>query len=465
MEEVLIATKGIFNVAFYVVFLVTFYLSIKKCFLKDGKRRLKLALITLLTEPYMAFAISIFFSIVIVTFVFVFLGYDLSTVINMFKGFDSEHSSTPVADEWRFTTVVIFSVMGIIYTVLVLLFSCIVGKWLKTHHVSLVTYVYLMYAVVLGLSDNKSVNSIVSTRFQYSMILMNSLALIVALLLIYNLIIKELAKMTDNTIVVNRRIFVVPPVIFLLFYYPVDYCVFEFAGYEPHMIAQVFSIVILFLFIWAFYTIINNINATNDAVVAKNETKELSVEVMEALANTIDAKDKYTNGHSIRVAQYSRMICEKMGLPKEKCENIYYMGLLHDIGKIGVPNEIINKPARLSDEEYEIIKTHPIIGYEILSKIKSKPELLKGARWHHERYDGKGYPDKISGEDIPLEARIIAIADAYDAMTSNRSYRKYLSQDVVRQEIEKNSGTQFDPELAKYMLKIIDEDTDYIYHE
>ncbi|MBR4514036.1 MAG: HD-GYP domain-containing protein [Lachnospiraceae bacterium] len=223
--------------------------------------------------------------------------------------------------------------------------------------------------------------------------------------------------------------------------------------------------VVLFLFIWAFYVIINNINATNEAIVAKNETKNLSVEVMEALANTIDAKDKYTNGHSIRVAKYSRMISAKMGLDEETCENIYYMGLLHDIGKIGVPNEIINKPSRLNDEEYEIIKTHPVIGYEILSKIKSKPELLKGARWHHERFDGKGYPDGLSGEDIPLEARIIAVADAYDAMTSNRSYRKYLPQDVVREEIKKNLGTQFDSEIAKYMLELIDEDTEYNLHE
>ena len=186
---------------------------------------------------------------------------------------------------------------------------------------------------------------------------------------------------------------------------------------------------------------------------------------MEALAHTIDAKDKYTNGHSIRVAKYSRMIARKMGLSAEICENIYYMGLLHDIGKIGVPNEIINKPQRLTDAEYDVIKTHPTIGFEILSEIKTRPDLAKGANWHHERYDGKGYPDRLSGEDNPLEARIIAVADSYDAMTSNRSYRNYLPQDVVRAEFEKNKNTQFDPDIADVMIAIIDEDKDYRLHE
>ena len=236
-------------------------------------------------------------------------------------------------------------------------------------------------------------------------------------------------------------------------------------SFESTTIVYLFSTIIIFLFIWAFYVIIRNINATNEAIEAKDEVKTLSVEVMEALAHTIDAKDKYTNGHSVRVAKYSRMIAEKMGLSAEMCENIYYMGLLHDIGKIGVPNEIINKPAKLIDEEYDVIKTHPGIGYGILSEIKSRPDLATGALWHHERYDGKGYPEHKAGEDIPLEARIIAVADTYDAMTSNRSYRQYLPQDVVRSEIENNIGTQFDPEAARCMLTVIDDDKDYVLHE
>ncbi len=198
---------------------------------------------------------------------------------------------------------------------------------------------------------------------------------------------------------------------------------------------------------------------------AKENIKELSEEVMEALAHTIDAKDKYTNGHSVRVAKYSRMIAKRLGLSEWAQDDIYYMGLLHDIGKIGIPNAIINKPSRLTDEEYEIIKTHPVLGYEILSEIKSRPDLSIGARWHHERYDGKGYPDGLAGDDIPFMARIIAVADSYDTMTSNRSYRKFLPQNVVREEIEKNMGTQFDPKPAEIMLEIIDEDTAYELHE
>ena len=193
--------------------------------------------------------------------------------------------------------------------------------------------------------------------------------------------------------------------------------------------------------------------------------KTLTKEVMEALAHTIDAKDKYTNGHSFRVALYSRMLARELGLSMNEQEDIYYMGLLHDIGKIGIPNSIINKPDRLTDEEFEAVKKHPIYGYEILSEIESMPGLSIGARYHHERIDGKGYPDGLKGEEIPFMARIIAVADSYDTMTSNRSYRKYLPQDVVRAEIEKNIGTQFDEAPARAMLKIIDNDKKYMMHE
>ncbi len=225
------------------------------------------------------------------------------------------------------------------------------------------------------------------------------------------------------------------------------------------------SLFVDLILIIAFHVIIKNVKYMNETIEAKDEIKTLSVEVMEALAHTIDAKDEYTRGHSIRVAKYSKMIAERMGLAPEQCEDIYYMGLLHDIGKIGVPNEIINKPTKLTDEEYGVIKTHPATGYDILAEIKSRPDLATGARWHHERYDGKGYPDHMTGEEIPLEARIIAVADSYDAMTSNRSYRNYLPQDVVREEIEKNIGTQFDENAATCMLQIMDEDKEYTLHE
>ena len=197
----------------------------------------------------------------------------------------------------------------------------------------------------------------------------------------------------------------------------------------------------------------------------EREKAELSNELLTSLVQTIDAKDKYTNGHSIRVAMYSRMLASRLGFDDKECDKIYRMGLLHDIGKIGVPNDIINKRSRLDDEEYMIIKSHTLQGHEILKRIKSFPELAEAARWHHERFDGKGYPDKLKGPEVPLEIRIISVADSYDAMTSNRSYRSFLPQEVVKSELEKYSGTQFDPSVAQQMLQIMDEDKDYQLHE
>ncbi|SDB49996.1 putative two-component system response regulator [Pseudobutyrivibrio sp. YE44] len=191
------------------------------------------------------------------------------------------------------------------------------------------------------------------------------------------------------------------------------------------------------------------------------ENENLFMHVVESLADAIDAKDNYTNGHSGRVADYSKEIAKRYGYDEKKQEKIFMMGLLHDVGKIGVPDEVINKPGRLTDEEFAKIKKHPGIGGKILSNIKEMPELAAGAKWHHERYDGKGYPQGLSGDDIPEEARIIAVADAYDAMTSNRSYRGSLPQQIVRGEIEKGKGSQFDPRFADIMLGMIDEDTEY----
>ena len=191
------------------------------------------------------------------------------------------------------------------------------------------------------------------------------------------------------------------------------------------------------------------------------ENERLFLDVVASLADAIDAKDTYTNGHSGRVAKYSKEIARRYGYDEKRQDDIYMMGLLHDVGKIGVPDEVINKPGRLTDEEFETIKKHPTIGGKILGNIKGMPTLASGAKWHHERFDGKGYPEKLKGNEIPEEARIIAVADAYDAMTSNRSYRGYLPQETVRGEIEKGKGTQFDPEFAQIMLSMIDEDKDY----
>ncbi len=204
---------------------------------------------------------------------------------------------------------------------------------------------------------------------------------------------------------------------------------------------------------------------TSEVEKKTEEIEGLSLHIVRALAEAIDAKDRYTNGHSGRVAEYSKEIARRYGFPEEKLDDIYVMGLLHDVGKIGVPDAVINKPGRLTDEEFELIKTHPVMGSKILKNITELPQLSNGARWHHERYDGTGYPDKLSGEDIPIEARIIAVADSYDAMSSRRSYRNVLSQDVIRYELTKGKGTQFDPRLADIMLSMMDEDKDYNMRE
>ena len=193
----------------------------------------------------------------------------------------------------------------------------------------------------------------------------------------------------------------------------------------------------------------------------EEEQRRLFDQTATALVNAIDAKDKYTHGHSARVADYSRRLAELAGKDEKECENVYYAALLHDVGKIGIPNSIINKDSRLTDEEYSIIKQHPEKGVQILSGITEFPYLSIGAHYHHERYDGKGYPEGLKGTDIPEIARIISVADAYDAMTSKRSYRDPIPQQKVREEIVKGSETQFDPVFAGYMLHLIDLDTEY----
>lgn len=214
--------------------------------------------------------------------------------------------------------------------------------------------------------------------------------------------------------------------------------------------------------------IMTAISTLKDYVLLEQEIKEsllktekLTYQIMETLVQTIEAKDQYTKGHSKRVAQYSKLIAQRKGMNEEEQKSIYNMGMLHDIGKIGIADNIINKRGKLTDSEYSMIKSHSVVGYNILKNMNEIKDIEYGARWHHERYDGKGYPDGLAGEEIPLYARIIAVSDAYDAMTSNRSYRSVLSQKKVRSEIEKGRGYQFDPEIADIMLEIIDEDIDY----
>ncbi len=209
------------------------------------------------------------------------------------------------------------------------------------------------------------------------------------------------------------------------------------------------------------YAELNESKAREAAMESKDR---LAREVMLALSKAVDAKDHYTNGHSERVAEYAKEIARRMGKTPEEQEEIYELGLLHDIGKIGIAKEIINKTGRLTEDEFAEIKKHTIIGWEILKTITEIPWLSKGARWHHERFDGKGYPDGLSGKEIPEEARIICVADCYDAMTSRRSYSIPKEQEQVRQEIERCCGTQFDPDIAKHLLDMIDEDKDFKLH-
>lgn len=194
---------------------------------------------------------------------------------------------------------------------------------------------------------------------------------------------------------------------------------------------------------------------------SRQELKQLNDTIMQVLAKTIDAKDKYTRGHSVRVANYSREIARRMGKSEEEQERIYRAALLHDVGKIRIPDGIINKPGKLTDEEYAYIKLHPVAGYHILKSFSKGHIVATGAKFHHERYDGKGYPNGLVGENTPEHARIIGVADAYDAMASNRSYRDALPQDVIRGELVAGKGTQFDPQIVEVMLEMVDEDTEY----
>ena len=191
----------------------------------------------------------------------------------------------------------------------------------------------------------------------------------------------------------------------------------------------------------------------------------MSLHTVQTLAQAIDAKDSYTNGHSLRVAKYSVMLGKRLGFSETDLGRLQYVALLHDVGKIGIADNILNKKGKLTEEEYAIIKSHSSIGAKILSNISEIPDVATGAKYHHERYDGTGYPAGLKGEDIPLIARIIAVADSYDAMTSKRSYRDALPQKVVRHEIACGLGSQFDPVIGKLMLDIIDEDKEYTLKE
>jgi putative nucleotidyltransferase with HDIG domain len=182
------------------------------------------------------------------------------------------------------------------------------------------------------------------------------------------------------------------------------------------------------------------------------------MESIETLRYTVEAKDKYTRGHSDRVSAYSVLIGEKLGLSEQDINTLKIGGLFHDIGKIGVPDSILLKDSKLTDDEYSEIKNHPSIGAHILSNASIFKDMIPIVKHHHEKYDGTGYPGKLAGEDIPYLARIAAVADAFDAMTSRRTYRNSLDISIVINEIERCKGTQFDPKIADVFLDILKND-------
>jgi HD-GYP domain-containing protein (c-di-GMP phosphodiesterase class II) len=181
------------------------------------------------------------------------------------------------------------------------------------------------------------------------------------------------------------------------------------------------------------------------------------LQFVETMAQALDARDPYTAGHSLRVAEYSRALALAMGLSKEDAETIHVASQLHDIGKIGIPDAVLLKPGRLTPEEYGLIKLHPQIGRKILEKVARFEELLPVVELHHENHDGSGYPYGLKGHNVPIEARIVHVADSFDAMTTTRSYRGALSLRAAVQEIERNAGGQFDPVAAKAFLRLIAE--------
>jgi diguanylate cyclase (GGDEF)-like protein len=183
--------------------------------------------------------------------------------------------------------------------------------------------------------------------------------------------------------------------------------------------------------------------------------RQSSYAAVRALAEAVDAKDEYTRGHSQRVAEYARDLAARCGYDSGFVDLVFVTGTLHDVGKIGVPDAALKKPGKLTDEEFEMIKIHPALGEKIVSQIPELADTIPGIRSHHERYDGRGYPDRLAGEQIPLIGRILAVADTYDAMTSDRPYRKGLDPSIAFEAIINGKGTQFDPEFAEQFVAMM----------
>jgi len=195
--------------------------------------------------------------------------------------------------------------------------------------------------------------------------------------------------------------------------------------------------------------------ASSKSLILK-DLKELFYKTIKSIAAALDAKDPYTHGHSMRVTLYSIILAKELGIPEAQLDQIEMAGLLHDVGKIAIPQAILCKPGHLTDDEFAVMKEHPKNSEKLIASIKKLHDVCPGMKHHHEKWDGTGYPDKLKGEEIPYQARIIALADTYDAMTSTRSYRVALDHEIAIAEIAKCAGTQFDPDLARKFVEIQD---------
>ncbi len=234
-----------------------------------------------------------------------------------------------------------------------------------------------------------------------------------------------------------------------------------FVGYKVHgtesnMINRIIGIAMLFWLISFIGFLVTKFNLRNYREKQKNDVK-IILQSMNTFISFIDAKDPYTRGHSKRVAMYAAEIAKRMGLSEDEIQNIYYAGLLHDAGKISIPDAVLNKPGKLTPEERKLIQNHTVAGGKMLKQLSSIRGIRETALYHHERYDGKGYPEGLKGDSIPLYARIVGVADSYDAMSSNRVYRRHLNKDDIIEEIQQGSGSQFDPDIVKYMVDMIND--------
>lgn len=420
-----------------IVFIPTFLLTTKKLFKPDMKFRAYLGY--LLISPFCVYLYSII----------------IYGVISVF-----------VPSQSIFNT--LMSYADIFALLLSFLFAFIYERTLGKRNRAMAFFIYICFYMV-GMVFSLIYDS------NWACIVFSIIIPIITSLLMYRYITVPLASISDSSIRFHTSMLFLPitaeAMLVLRFIINIVSLQDKYLGKYDNMLmiySTIFGYVILvYLFLCTSVVTkdidqLNTITNQQEKLIRENERiQKFTLDTLKALVGTIEAKDLYTNGHSQRVADYSRMIAQRLGYNEEETSKIYQVALLHDIGKIAIPDDIINKPGKLTDEEYGIIKEHPVSGAAILQKIEEVPDLYFGALYHHERWDGRGYPFGLIGDEIPDIARIISVADAYDAMTSKRSYRPALSQEITREEIYKGIGTQFYPDAARAMLCIIDEDVSF----